>query len=62
MLRIPVGFSAGFGAMIAMLVGGQNLSVIPGKVISGLDSFAFLAIPAFIYAGDLMTLGGSPKL
>ncbi len=61
MLRIPVGFSAGFGALIAMLIGGQNLSVIPGKVISGLDSFAFLAIPAFIYAGDLMTLGGISK-
>lgn len=57
-LRIPIPFSAGLSAMLAMVVGGQDISSIPGAMFGGLDSFPYLAIPAFIYAGDLMTLGG----
>ncbi len=57
-LRIPVPFSVGMAGIIGMLAGGISLSTIPGVMANSLDSFAFLAIPAFIYAGDVMSLGG----
>lgn len=57
-LRIPIPFAAGLSAMISMLVGGQDISSVPGALFGALDSFPYLAIPAFIYSGDLMTLGG----
>jgi len=60
-LRIPIPFAAGLSGMSAMLVGGISISTIPGAMFGSLDSFPFLAIPAFIYAGDLMTLGGISK-
>jgi len=57
-LRIPVPFSVGMAAMISMIVGGMNISSVPGAIFGAIDSFPYLAIPAFIYSGDLMTLGG----
>ena len=57
-LRIPVPFSVGTAAMISMIIGGMNISSVPGAIFGALDSFPYLAIPAFIYSGDLMTLGG----
>lgn len=56
-LRIPVPFSVGTAAMISMIIGGMNISSVPGAIFGALDSFPYLAIPAFIYSGDLMTLG-----
>jgi C4-dicarboxylate transporter DctM subunit len=57
-LRIPVPFSVGTAAMISMIIGGMNISSVPGAIFGAIDSFPYLAIPAFIYSGDLMTLGG----
>lgn len=56
--RIPVAISAALGGFIAMCVGGLNINMMPNSTFSTLDSFAFLAIPAFIYSGDLMTTSG----
>lgn len=60
-LRIPVPFAVGLAGVIGMLTGGISLSTIPAAVFNNLDSFAFLAIPAFLYSGDVMTLGGITK-
>lgn len=57
-LRIPVPFSIGLAGIIGMVVGGISLNTIPAAIFNSLDSFAFLAIPAFLFAGDVMTLGG----
>jgi len=57
-LRIPVPFSAGLAGILCMLLGDIPLAIIPAKVFNNVDSFAFLAIPAFIYSGDVMALGG----
>ncbi|NPV91133.1 MAG: TRAP transporter large permease [Firmicutes bacterium] len=57
-LRIPVPFAAALGGMAGMLVGGIPFRTIPGAIFGSLDSFPFLAIPAFIFSGDLMALGG----
>lgn len=57
-LRIPIPFSAGLAGIICMFIGNIPLSIIPAKMFGSVDSFAFLAIPAFIYSGDVMALGG----
>ncbi|MGE5379712.1 MAG: TRAP transporter large permease subunit, partial [Methylocystaceae bacterium] len=57
-LRIPIPFAAGLAGMIGMLSANIPLSTIPSAVFNNVNSFAFLAIPAFIYSGDVMALGG----
>ncbi len=57
-LRIPIPFSVGLAGIISMLAGGISIATVPGAIFKNLNSFAYLAIPAFIYAGDIMTLGG----
>jgi len=57
-LRIPIPFSAGLAGIICMVLGDIPLAILPAKVFNNVDSFAFLAIPAFIYSGDVMALGG----
>jgi C4-dicarboxylate transporter, DctM subunit len=57
-LRIPIPFAAGMAGILGMLYGKISLATIPGVLANSLDSFPFLAIPAFIYAGDVMSLAG----
>jgi C4-dicarboxylate transporter DctM subunit len=57
-LRIPVAFSIGIAGVVGFLIGGLRFSIIASALTSGLDNFALLAIPAFIFAGDLMAQGG----
>lgn len=57
-LRIPVPFAVGLAGIIGMLSGAIPLTTIPAVIFNNLNSFAYLAIPAFLYAGDVMTLGG----
>jgi C4-dicarboxylate transporter DctM subunit len=49
------------GAVVAFSVGGLHMTGIPSAFFSGLDSFPLLAIPAFIFAGDIMGQGGISK-
>jgi C4-dicarboxylate transporter DctM subunit len=58
MLRVPLPFSLGLGAMVTMATAGINFKILPAAGFGGIDAFAFLAIPAFIYAGDIMAQGG----
>lgn len=58
LLRIPIPFSAGLAGVICMASVGIPYSILPAKMFGNIDSFAYLAIPAFIYAGDVMSLGG----
>lgn len=57
-VRIPIPYSAGLSGIACMFIGDIPLSIIPARVFGSVDSFAFLAIPAFIYSGDIMSLGG----
>jgi len=57
-LRIPIPFSAGLAGIICMAYAGIPYSILPAKMFGNIDSFAYLAIPAFIYSGDVMSLGG----
>ncbi|WP_286973943.1 TRAP transporter large permease [Acetomicrobium sp. UBA5826] len=57
-LRVPIAFAMCCGVMIAMAMANIDYAIIPPAIFGGIDSFAFLAVPAFIFAGDLMASGG----
>ncbi|WP_066304299.1 TRAP transporter large permease [Bacillus sp. FJAT-29814] len=61
LIRVPIAFSMGIAATLAILYSGNKLGLIAPATLSALDSFPYLAIPAFVYAGDLMANGGISK-
>ena len=60
-IGVPVAWSIGISSLLTMLVG---IPVMPAfttvtqRMATGLDSFALLAIPFFILAGQIMNRGG----
>lgn len=61
-IGIPIGYALGISTLMTLLVEGTlPLIVIPQRMLSGVDSFALLAIPFFILAGDIMNSGGLNK-
>ncbi|MGE0312896.1 MAG: TRAP transporter large permease [Lautropia sp.] len=59
LLAVPVAFALILAATIAVVfVGGIDLMIIPQQVYTGIDGFLLLAIPLFLLAGELMTIGG----
>jgi len=62
LLGIPVAFSLGIVSLVGLLVvQGFPLAVIAQKMFSGIDSYSLIAVPLFIFAGDLMGKGGLSK-
>jgi TRAP-type C4-dicarboxylate transport system permease large subunit len=60
-IGVPIAFSIGISGILTMLV---SIDVVPAlttfsqRMATGLDSFALLAIPFFILAGNIMNSGG----
>ncbi|MGH1433178.1 MAG: TRAP transporter large permease [Lewinella sp.] len=58
---VPVAYSIGISTTLTILL---NIAVVPGittvaqRMTTGIDSFALLAIPFFVLAGELMNQGG----
>ncbi|MEA2699289.1 MAG: hypothetical protein QOI66_3560 [Myxococcales bacterium] len=57
-LGVPVAFSIGLSALATILYEGLPMAVIFQQMTSGMNVFSFLAIPFFIFAGELMLYGG----
>lgn len=58
-LGTPIAFSIGTASIAALIdKGGLSLIAIPQRMFNSLDSFTLLAIPFFIYVGDIMMKGG----
>lgn len=58
-LGLPIAFALGLAAMGQLIVDGNvSLRIIPQRIYNGVDSFALMAIPFFILAGELMGSGG----
>ena len=57
-LGVPVAFSIGLSALATILYEGLPLAVVFQQMTSGMNVFSFLAIPFFIFAGELMLYGG----
>ncbi len=58
LIRLPIPFAMGIGSVVTMLYAGVNLDSVPMAVSNSLNVFTWLAIPAFIFAGDLMAATG----
>ncbi len=60
-LGVPIAISIGISALLTMLTSIYTmpaLTTVAQRMATGLDSFALLAIPFFILAGQLMNRGG----
>ena len=57
-IGVPVAFSIGLSALATILYEGLPMAVIFQQMTSGMNAFSFLAIPFFIFAGELMLYGG----
>lgn len=60
-LGVPIAYSIGIATVVTMLTGIQvapALTTTAQRMATGLNSFALLAIPFFILAGQLMNSGG----
>ena len=57
-LAMPIAFSLMLSAIGVIWWNGQSLLIVPQQIISGIDSFTLLAVPFFLLAGELMTVGG----
>ncbi len=57
-LGVPVAFSIGLAAVATILYEGLPVAVVFQRMTAGMGVFSFLAIPFFIFAGELMLYGG----
>lgn len=61
LLGVPIAFSLGAVILTGLLGTGLPMQVTVQQMIGGVDNFAFIAIPLFILAGNLMAVGGISK-
>lgn len=54
----PVAFALGLASIVTFIYEGLPLFVAFQRILSGIASFSLLAIPFFIFAGELMLHGG----
>ncbi len=60
-IGVPVAWSIGLSSLLTMLVSIPSISAfttVAQRMATGLDSFALLAIPFFVLAGQIMNRGG----
>lgn len=53
-LSLPIVFSLGIAGFAGLLVGDFSLQKLPSSLVAGSQSWVLLAIPTFIFAGNLM--------
>lgn len=59
---VPVAFSIlGSGIWFLLDTGMKPLTLVCQRAVTGLDSFPLLAVPLFVFVGDLMDRGGISK-
>ena len=57
LLDVPIAFAIGASTLYALYQSGVPLMVVTQQMFQGINSFALVAIPMFILAGDLMAQG-----
>ncbi|MFN7726349.1 MAG: TRAP transporter large permease [Rubrivivax sp.] len=58
LLVVPVAFSIGLASVATILAAGMPVAIVFQKMVGGMQVFSFLAIPFFVFAGELMLYGG----
>lgn len=54
LLSMPIVFALGLSGFVALLIGGFSLQKLPSSLVSGSQGWVLLAIPTFVFAGNLM--------
>jgi tripartite ATP-independent transporter DctM subunit len=57
-VRVPIAFAMGISSLIFLLHTDMPISVLAQRLAVGLNSFPLLAIPLFIFVGQLMNTSG----
>lgn len=61
-VNLPIGFAIGISSIAAVVADGRlSNSYIVQQLVTSSDSFPLMAIPLFIFAGELMAAGGVSK-
>ena len=60
MIGVPIGYVLGIAGVfgIIQIGGAEMLAMAPQRYFAGLDLFTFLAMPLFIFAGEIMNRAG----
>ena len=58
LLGVPVAFAIGLSSIATIIATGLPIAVVFQKMVGGMQVFSFLAIPFFVFAGELMLYGG----
>lgn len=58
---VPVAFDVGIASSIYLLANGKKLIILTQRIFAGGDSFTLMAIPLFIFAGEIMNACGVTK-
>lgn len=57
-IGVPIGLSIGLSALVVFLSSGIPLQMVPQTLLEGNNSFALVAVPFFVLAGDILARGG----
>ncbi|MFA8344372.1 MAG: TRAP transporter large permease subunit, partial [Rhodothermaceae bacterium] len=60
-IGVPISYSIGISSLVTLMLNVNSipsLTTVAQRMATGIDSFALLAIPFFIFAGALMNSGG----
>ncbi len=57
-LGVPVAFAIGLASIATILYEGLPVAVLFQQMMAGMNVFSFLAIPFFVFSGELMLHGG----
>ena len=57
-IRVPIAFAMGTASLVTALYLDIPILMIYQRMVNGLNSFTFLAVPFFVVAGQIMTEGG----
>ena len=58
LIGVPVGLAVGLSALLIFIVSGIPLQMVPQTFFEGSSSYALVAVPFFILAGDILARGG----
>lgn len=61
LMGLPIAIVIGAATMTALNMGGVPLMVVPQQMFAGINSFALVAVPMFVLAGDVMAQGEISK-
>lgn len=61
LMGLPVAIVIGASAMAALQLDGIPLMVVPQQMFAGINSFALVAVPMFVLAGDILAHGEISK-